>query len=150
MSITHGPFEPARPDGFVYFVQPTCGGFIKIGWSASPEARLKEMHTFSPLPLRLLHYVPGNIMLERVLHERFRNARQHGEWFEPVPALLEQIEAWKLAPPPEPDWSEIWPSSLPQQFQKRSEHHGEARAAMLTRAAKAFDWPHDSLFPEAC
>lgn len=138
--LKYGPYEPARPYGNVYFAQPVSGGFIKIGWSTNPSSRGTSMQTFSPLKLQLLHFVQANILLERVLHERFRAVRQHGEWFEPVHGILEQIERWRITPPPDPDWNYIWPMDLPQKSPHLSHHHAEVRAGIMKRAAEVFGW----------
>jgi hypothetical protein len=83
--------------GNVYFIQAEIGGLIKIGWASDPDLRLERMQPHSPLVLRLLFCYPGNGRQERELHTKFAAARKHGEWFEPVPALLAHIEACKAS-----------------------------------------------------
>ncbi len=55
---------------------------VKIG-KAGPLRlleRMKEIQHMCPRPLALVRLVHGT-GVERLLHERFRDARQHGEWF---------------------------------------------------------------------
>ena len=79
-------------DRGVYFVQAGAAGPIKIGVSADITARLKELQTASPYPLRLLATLDGATQkTETQLHQHFASARRHGEWFEPVPELLALI-----------------------------------------------------------
>jgi hypothetical protein len=79
-----------RP-GFVYFVEAESGGPIKIGWAASVKKRVAELQTASHSRLVVLATKAGTRLDETALHDRFRNARLRGEWFEPVPELLELI-----------------------------------------------------------
>lgn len=82
---------PAHSDSVVYFVQSTAGGPVKIGWSASPERRVKDLECGSPFPLRILAMIPGNATTEGALHKRFAAHRLRGEWFAPHTDLLEYI-----------------------------------------------------------
>ena len=54
----------------------------------SPEAILE-----SPDKLRLLYSMgySSDMNLEGELHERFKELREHGEWFRPMPALTDYI-----------------------------------------------------------
>ncbi len=80
--------------GVVYFIRAVESGRIKIGHTkGSAEARLTNFLTGSPEPLELLGAVPQTDDLnEPGLHERFADARRHGEWFEPTEDLLQFIE----------------------------------------------------------
>lgn len=89
------------PKGFVYFVQGQCGGAIKIGYSVNPESRLKALQTGYPDTLVMLLMIPGDESIERNIHKEFEDCRLSGEWFKPVPVLIERIkeltsakEAW--------------------------------------------------------
>jgi len=77
----------------IYFVQGQRSGLIKIGYSTSIKARLRTLRTASPEPLEVLAIVEGTKDDERALHERFRFARSHGEWFHPRRRLLEHVES---------------------------------------------------------
>ena len=68
--------------GFVYFIADEHPHFIKIGYSSkNPIDRMAALQTGSPLKLRLLAQIPGDIELERKLHRTFAPLRLHGEWF---------------------------------------------------------------------
>ncbi|MEC9268514.1 MAG: GIY-YIG nuclease family protein [Pseudomonadota bacterium] len=79
--------------GFIYFLQPTEGGPVKIGWSRSPTSRLQIYSAWSPVPLRLRGAVPAPSVGEIVLHERLSEHRAHHEWFQPAPDVLKYVEA---------------------------------------------------------
>ncbi len=78
--------KPKRPT-FVCFIQAEHGGPVLIGWSRSPERRLKEFQEHSPYDLVLQKVVPGTVRLERALHQRWDNYRLLGKWFEPQPDM---------------------------------------------------------------
>lgn len=75
----------------IYFIQDSGLNHIKIGFTDSndPIGRMKSLQTGSPAPLCLVATMPGSREDELSLHRRFAKARVHGEWFKPVPDLLE-------------------------------------------------------------
>lgn len=81
---------------YVYFVRALTLGLIKIGIAKNASARLIGMQTGSPDKLELMGVVRPRdedpVFLEQRLHHRFRRHKSHGEWFHPVPALVEYIE----------------------------------------------------------
>lgn len=90
---------------FIYFFQAVSGGPIKIGVAGDPAKRLIEIQLGNPEQLRIIGVIPGGGRShEQGLHARFRQSRLHGEWFEPVPALLSFIEETAVAyrTPPSP------------------------------------------------
>jgi len=81
-----GPPEDHRA---VYFIQAGENGPVKIGVAKNPAERLAQLQTVSPDVLRLLGTIQGvGRYGERTLHERFRYARVHGEWFRPTDDLM--------------------------------------------------------------
>lgn len=74
--------EAGARDGWIYFVQVSSGGSLKIGWAKDPSKRIKILQTSHPKPLRMLGVVPGTRSDERALHKRFAHARKSGEWFD--------------------------------------------------------------------
>jgi hypothetical protein len=78
--------------GSVYFIQGVDGGPIKIGKANFPERRLYDLQASSPVRLRILATVAGGMRREYELHRQFKASRLHGEWFEPTPELLAEIE----------------------------------------------------------
>lgn len=91
----HAQKPPKRPKGYVYFIQGLCGGAIKIGYSASPEKRLKELQTGYPDTLTILLMIPGSESTEATFHRQFDASRLKGEWFRPDDYLIEQIKELK-------------------------------------------------------
>jgi hypothetical protein len=82
---------------FVYFIQAGCGGPIKIGTSRNPSRRFAQLQTASPTQLIPLGLMMGGVKLERALHAAVDDvlpaARLNGEWFTPLPGLLDFIRA---------------------------------------------------------
>lgn len=78
----------------VYFIQASDVGLVKIGYTSKddPWSRMTTLQTASPVTLKLLGVLDGGQDLEKLLHERFKEARIKGEWFRPVPELLDFIE----------------------------------------------------------
>ena len=82
-----------KPTSWVYFLRSGEAGPIKIGYTGTtPNARLSALQTGNPEPLRLIGAVPGTMADESRLHDRFASVRLQGEWFRPVPELLNFIE----------------------------------------------------------
>jgi len=82
------------PACHVYFMQ-RADGMVKIGSSLDVPARQRVLESAAG-PLEVLLALPGDRVLETELHERFAEARVHGEWFNPVSDLLEYINNAKL------------------------------------------------------
>lgn len=83
---------PKKTKGYVYFIQGECGGAIKVGYSANPEKRLKELQTGYPDTLILLLMIPGTESTERALHREFESSRLNGEWFRPDKQVIDRIK----------------------------------------------------------
>ncbi|MCP4336644.1 MAG: hypothetical protein GY679_02205 [Mycoplasma sp.] len=81
-----------KEDGVVYFIGNQEEGNVKIGFSTDVNRRIKELQTSSPSKLKILKTFPGDISKERELHERFKEYRIKGEWFELVGNLKCFIE----------------------------------------------------------
>jgi len=77
---------------YVYFMQNPANGHIKIGQSAHPDKRKKQVQRDVGARLKILATLE-DVPLERVLHERFDKYRLYGEWFRPAPELVKFIEA---------------------------------------------------------
>lgn len=70
-----------------YFIQAGDTGLIKIGVTTDFEKRLRSLETMSPVPLRILGVVRGDIEAE--CHTALAKWRQHGEWFEPTSEVFD-------------------------------------------------------------
>ena len=86
-------------ESFVYFVEASATGLIKIGSSRSPKRRLQQLQTAVASPLRILATESGGALRERELHSRFHFACIRGEWFRPDPRLVHYIAQLRLAVP---------------------------------------------------
>ena len=77
---------------FVYFIKPIgLDGPIKIGCSYIPDNRLINLTIWSPFRLELIGSVLGTPKDERFLHRCFAHWHSHGEWFHPVPGLMDAV-----------------------------------------------------------
>lgn len=81
--------EPPAGDEWVYFIRAEGGGPIKIGRSADPDKRLRELQTGHPYPLRVVGMASGGRELEAALHRILCDYRLMGEWFEDTGPVLE-------------------------------------------------------------
>ena len=84
----------------IYFIRCECPtGFIKIGFAEDPQRRLLGLRTSCPYPLSLIAQLPGSIEEEHAIQKRFAAANVGGEWFRPVPELLEFMATIAPCPP---------------------------------------------------
>lgn len=75
-------YYPKRAVEQVYFIGTGLDGkMIKVGYSLYPEARLKQLQTGHPEPLKILATTPGGRWLEEKYHSRWKIRRAGGEWF---------------------------------------------------------------------
>jgi hypothetical protein len=82
----------------IYFIRDEATQHIKIGFTAGyGEERLRDLQTGCPGQLVLLLQMDGSRQHETAWHERFAGARERGEWFRPVPELLQAIEEVKAS-----------------------------------------------------
>src|ERR1035441_13590 len=83
----------SKPTGYVYLVK--SGKLYKIGYSENHWRRKSELHKQTSEGITEVHTIsaiddaPG---IERYWHERFKEKRQHGEWFD---LSAEDIRAFK-------------------------------------------------------
>lgn len=75
-------------DGLIYII--AAGEFIKIGFTTDLTARVRYLQVANPMPLTVLGTLPGSVVTEKMLHNRFMADRTGGEWFRRSPAF----EAW--------------------------------------------------------
>ncbi len=78
-----------QPGALVYFVR-RLDGCIKVGWTTNLTRRLYALRTVHGW-VDLLGTMPGGVVLERELHERFAADRRDGEWFAPSELLMRYI-----------------------------------------------------------
>lgn len=81
---------------YIYFIRPEgMQGPIKIGCSNKPARRLIALSVWSPYPLEIIAVAPGDLTLEKRVHEYFAAERWHHEWFLASPRLLTACELLK-------------------------------------------------------
>jgi len=61
-----------------------CQGFYKIGIASDIEARLAQLCTGNPFPLvvKTIYKFENADPVERAIHQRYKEQRKRGEWFE--------------------------------------------------------------------
>jgi len=84
--------DKKRFPGFIYFIQGESGGPIKIGYTTDVQSRIRTLQTGYPDTLKLLLAIPGNFNNEQTLHFELKEYRVQGEWFKPVPVVLDKIK----------------------------------------------------------
>lgn len=93
--------------GYVYLIEAVGFHLVKIGYTTNVAARLQQLSTGTPAPLRVLKQIecvnPGP--LERDMHRRYAAFKRHNEWF----ALPFDVLAALLSE----DWTPVPPSSVP-------------------------------------
>lgn len=91
--------DPGENSGFVYFIRAGRTNSVKIGYAKNVEKRLATHQTSSPHKLELIGFLPGTIADESDWHDRFRDHRIRGEWFELAMDLRCAINALALERP---------------------------------------------------
>ena len=78
----------------IYFIRTSRKGAIKIGFTSKGKVgpRLVNLQVACPTRLRVLAFYFGCKKQEAFLHRRFEYARRRGEWYAPVPELLDHID----------------------------------------------------------
>lgn len=70
----------------IYVIAAHKEGPVKIGFSADPEERLKQLQTGHPEPLTLYYSLSFEKkqakLMERIIHKTIKLHRTHGEWFD--------------------------------------------------------------------
>ena len=70
---------------YLYAIQDSTSGYIKIGYSANPEHRLRELQTGNSGALRLIHTSQIKKdrarLVEQQLHKEIGHLKIRGEWF---------------------------------------------------------------------
>lgn len=82
---------------YVYLViEDLPGGGInygKIGFSTNPQARVAELQTGNPRPLKLLYYMEGTEADERALHAKYAHLNVLQEWFRITKEIILEFPA---------------------------------------------------------
>ena len=65
----------------VYFIRDADRPEVKIGYSAAPHERLRQLQFKFRRKLQLLKYMPGDLRDEKALHRKFKDEALGYEWF---------------------------------------------------------------------
>jgi hypothetical protein len=77
--------------GYIYLMKDKRNGYIKIGYSKTPEFREKTLQSEVP-DIEMIYYNFGRLKLEKELHKAYDHKRIRGEWFELNIGDIEQIK----------------------------------------------------------
>ena len=75
------------------YVAEAQNNMIKIGSSILPKRRVSDLCAMSPVKVRLIAIMPGEIAEELALHKRFAASRAWSEWFYMTPAVKAFVRA---------------------------------------------------------
>lgn len=84
-------------EGYVYIIGTTYQKPVKIGFSANPWSRLKEITANHPEPLEILLTIRGEKRLESLLQKELREFRVKNEWFQLNPELVQLFLSFSQA-----------------------------------------------------
>lgn len=76
----------------VYLIVDTERKFCKIGFSKTPESRLKTLQRETVLKLELIFVIVGNMGTERYMHQRFSRLNASREWFKFDQSIYDYFE----------------------------------------------------------
>jgi len=81
---------------FVYLMK--SGRHYKIGWTNSVGRRGRELAIKIPVPAKTVHSIETDdpVGVEAYWHNRFKDKRGEGEWFELTPEDVRAFKRWKL------------------------------------------------------
>jgi hypothetical protein len=70
---------------YLYAIQDSSTGYVKLGYSNDPDARVKSLQTGNSQILQLIYkakVIPNRArVLEQKLHHEFKHLQIRGEWF---------------------------------------------------------------------
>ena len=70
-------------EGFIYLIRTwsRTEQFFKIGWSRTPNLRIKDLRIGCPFPMEIVDVCAGTVEKERELHAFYAHRHVTGEWF---------------------------------------------------------------------
>lgn len=80
-----------QPTTWIYAIRAGHTGPVKIGITNSPAKRLATLQQANSDTLRGLACWRDFPFVEKQLHAEFQHARIRGEWFRPIPELLDLV-----------------------------------------------------------
>lgn len=93
--------------GYVYLIGSPTFGWYKIGKSATPDIRIKDIGILLPFKVAVfaIWKAENHHLLETVLHEKYAQFNINGEWFRFERDKIAAIVLWDL-----PDVARIFPT----------------------------------------
>ena len=82
----------------IYMIRAGRKGLVKIGYSEDIVARMVKMQADNHERLILLRKFEGGKAEEALLHQRFADSSQHGEWFSFTKAMLGDVGLAEIKP----------------------------------------------------
>lgn len=78
---------------YLYVIGMQGSQAVKIGWTGDVAGRLSGLQTGSPFPLVVMwqQEVPAAPLVEAALHQRFKDKRVRGEWFDLGPDAVRVV-----------------------------------------------------------
>jgi hypothetical protein len=89
----HSLFSTRERPCWVYFIKRS-NGLIKIGYSTNVDSRFRSLQNQAGERMQLLGKAPGGRVLEKELHDLFKDLREIGEWFRTSPRLERYIDTF--------------------------------------------------------
>lgn len=79
--------------GFIYVIKNNNTGFYKIGRTLSIEKRFNKLSKdFGDIELYFYYKADDYILEEKNMHQKYKEYRRYGEWFELNEVLLNEIK----------------------------------------------------------
>jgi hypothetical protein len=79
------PIVPTTGESFVYVIAAGAEGPVKVGFSADPDRRLRQLQTGHPERLEIFHRQGFDAalapLMEKLVHKLMAPKRRQGEWF---------------------------------------------------------------------
>lgn len=90
----------------LYVIQMAVTGDIKVGRSKNPKARLKQLQTGCPHPLKIILHIPDKGHKESEIHRRmrYRSTRTQSEWFEEGALAELPLDMYEMLDLDDQDW----------------------------------------------
>lgn len=77
----------------IYLIADVDHHFCKIGFAQDVQKRLAQLQTGCPWELYIHKSKPGNMALERAIHEEVKAYKIRGEWFTFCPPVVETFKS---------------------------------------------------------
>lgn len=86
------PKREKRSQGYLYLIHDTIQNTLKIGITANPKNRFRNLQLATSNKLVMLYALKGKAHLEKELHKEFAEIRLASEWFEYDERIIERYK----------------------------------------------------------